>query len=363
MINYRYRHFASILILTFGLAACTSTGEPDYGGTQTLPPLEVPPDLTSVPTDSSFGLPAASAANPSAQQKNTPMVGSTGSVYPEFKGASIVRAGTQRWAVVQSKPETLWVSIRTFLIKLGWAIESENPKTGIMQTGWKETQPLVADKGFLSGIFSKVGSTSLKDRFRFRLEHSGRVGETELYVSHLMLEEVVVSGGGVDVVETRWQPRASDPDREAEMLNLFLRYLESGRIDKKEPDAKVSKVASRTVLGQDKDGYPVIKLDDPMNTAWRRLGIALDRTGFLVQDRDQAKRVYYVYLDAASKKSRGAFAGLFGGKKKTGRKYFQVRLVAKDRTTFVTLFDANGSKLDAADAQTMLKQLDKQLQY
>jgi outer membrane protein assembly factor BamC len=147
------------------------------------------------------------------------------------------------------------------------------------------------------------------------------------------------------------------------MLNLFLRYLESGRIDKKKPDAKVSKVASRTVLGRDKDSYPVIKLNDPLDTTWRRLGIALDRTGFLVQDRDQANRVYYVFLDATSKKSKGIFAGLFGDKEKTGRKYFQVRLAAKDKTTFVTMFDANGNKLESGDAQTLLKQLDKQLQY
>lgn len=363
MSTYNYRRFASIFILTLALAACSSTGEPDYGDTETLPPLEVPPDLTSVPSDSSFGLPAASAASPSTQNQKAPMVGSTGSIYPEFKRARIVRAGTQRWAVVISKPEPLWVSMRTFLVKLGWTIESENPKTGIMQTGWKETQPLVADKGFLGNIFSKVGSTGLRDRFRFRLEHSGRAGETELYVSHLMLEEVVIAGGGTDVVETRWQPRASDPEREAEMLNLFLRYLESGRIDRKKPDAKVSTVASRTVLGRDKDGYPVIKLSDPMDTSWRRLGIALDRAGFLVQDRDQRKRVYFVYLDAASKKSKGVFAGLFGDKEKTGRKYFQARLAANGKATFVTLFDANGSKLEAGDAQILLKQLDKQLQY
>lgn len=351
-----------ILVLIAGMTACASTDETDYSAVGSLPPLEVPPDLTSVPTDRSFDLPASQSQ--AGKDKRSPIVGETNSVIPAFDKARIVRAGTQRWAVIRSKPEPLWVAMRSFLVKLGWAINKENPKTGIMETDWKETRPLVEEGGLMSFFGSKLGSTSLKDRFRFRLERGSDEGTTELFVTHRMMEELVVAGGGTEVVETYWQPRASDPEREAEMLNLFLRYLESGKINKKKPDAKVDSVPLTTTVGKDKDGYPAIQVSDPINVTWRRLGIALDRAGFLVQDRDVDKNIYYVYRTVTVKKESGFLGGLFGGGEESKvQKFFQVRAVASGETTFITLLDSDGNKLESDNATELLEQLDKKLQY
>ena len=38
--------------------------------------------------------------------------------------------------------------------------------------------------------------------------------------------------------------------------------------------------------------------DDSFDRAWRRVGLALDRTGFTVEDRDQLEGIYFVrYID------------------------------------------------------------------
>ena len=51
--------------------------------------------------------------------------------------------------------------------------------------------------------------------------------------------------------------------------------------------------------------------------AWRRVGLALDRTGFTVEDRDKTKGVYFVrYADDAGTEDPGFFSKLFGAKKK-----------------------------------------------
>jgi len=50
-------------------------------------------------------------------------------------------------------------------------------------------------------------------------------------------------------------------------------------------------------------------VDDTFDRAWRRVGLALDRIGFTVVDRDRSKGVYFV---------RYANPDLDGGKKDTG---------------------------------------------
>ena len=43
---------------------------------------------------------------------------------------------------------------------------------------------------------------------------------------------------------------------------------------------------------------PTLQVDDGFDRAWRRVGIALDRSGFTVEDRDRAQGLYFVrYVD------------------------------------------------------------------
>ena len=45
---------------------------------------------------------------------------------------------------------------------------------------------------------------------------------------------------------------------------------------------------------------PTLQVDDGFDRAWRRVGIALDRSGFTVEDRDRAQGLYFVrYVDPA----------------------------------------------------------------
>ena len=43
---------------------------------------------------------------------------------------------------------------------------------------------------------------------------------------------------------------------------------------------------------------PALQVDDGFDRAWRRVGLALDRSGFTVEDRDRKNGLYYVrYVD------------------------------------------------------------------
>ena len=54
----------------------------------------------------------------------------------------------------------------------------------------------------------------------------------------------------------------------------------------------------RASLNKEKDGFSMLVLNDPFDRAWRRVGLALDRIGFLVEDRDRSKGLFFVrYTD------------------------------------------------------------------
>jgi outer membrane protein assembly factor BamC len=59
-----------------------------------------------------------------------------------------------------------------------------------------------------------------------------------------------------------------------------------------------------------------LDMSEPFDRAWRRVGIALDRTGFTVEDRDRTAGLYFVrYVpNSGTGEEAGFFSKLFGGK-------------------------------------------------
>jgi outer membrane protein assembly factor BamC len=62
--------------------------------------------------------------------------------------------------------------------------------------------------------------------------------------------------------------------------------------------AQAAAQADRARIEKGTDGVPKLVIDESFDRAWRRVGLALDRSGFTVVDRDRSTGVYYVrYAD------------------------------------------------------------------
>ena len=54
-----------------------------------------------------------------------------------------------------------------------------------------------------------------------------------------------------------------------------------------------------------RDGTEALQVNEPFDRAWRRVGLALDRVGFTVEDRDRQKGIYFVrYADPESEMAK-----------------------------------------------------------
>ena len=155
--------------------------------------------------------------------------------------------------------------------------------------------------------------------------------------------------------QTMWQPRAADPELEAEFLRRLMVKL---GVTKEQSNvllaAGVNKDSSRvsTVNGQ-----PVVQLDDGFDRAWRRVGLSLDRTNFTVEDRDRSKGIYFVRYVApvADKAEPGFLSKMFQPAKPDSMpQKFRVSVVSQGESTTVSVQNADGSTAAAADAQRIV---------
>jgi len=343
----------------------------DYKTTRTLPPLEVPPDLSSLPEDRKTPTPVAPTATATYSEytggkSSQPITVAGSEVLPEHPEMKIERDSQQRWLVVQAKPELLWSRIRDFILNNGLLIAKENPETGILETEWAENRANVgsASQRVLAKWMSSLYSTGTRDKFRIRLERGVQPGTTEIYVSHRGMKEVVASGGGTDPVQTLWEPRESDPGLEAEMLRLMMVQLGAKPDQAATQIAATSQTEERAKLTRNGRGVTLLNMEDSLDRAWRRVGLSLDRIGFTVEDRDRSKGIYFVrYIDPEKEqKKKGFFSRMFSGKeKKTDQNQYRIQLEAVDPGTKVQVLDKDGSPEQSKTSERILSLLYEQL--
>ena len=272
----------------------------DYKSAGQLPSLDIPPDLTAPTRDNRYVIPevkgGTTLSSYQADRKAQPQPGSTG-VLPTVETMRIERSGTQRWLVVSETPEKLWPLVKEFWQENGFLIDSENSETGLMETDWAENRAKIPQdflRNMLGKLMDQLYSTAERDKFRTRLERSVDLKSTEVYLSHRGMMEIYTNEARS---ETKWQPRPADPDLEAE----FLRRLMI-RLGAKEDSAKQILASTpqnlRASLSKQADGSERLDVLEPFDRAWRRVGLALDRVGFTVEDRNRQKGLYFVrYAD------------------------------------------------------------------
>jgi outer membrane protein assembly factor BamC len=276
----------------------------DYKSAGKLPSLEVPPDLTTPSRDDRYSVPdsiAKSTATFSAYAgERTGQARGSSEVLPRLEKARIERAGSQRWLVVDGTPEKLWTSIKGFWQESGFILNLELPEAGIMETDWAENRAKIPQdfiRRQIGKVFDALYSTPERDKFRTRLEKGADAGTTEIYISHRGMNEVF---SNLDKSDTRWQPRAADPELEVEMLGRLMVRLGSTEEQAKQVLAIETKT-ERAKLIKAADGSATLEMQEAFDRSWRRVGLVLDRVGFTVEDRDRTQGMYFVrYVDPES---------------------------------------------------------------
>lgn len=358
---------AAIVLALLSGCAGEQARKAEYKRATTLPPLEVPPDLTAPELQGTVDLPQVGAGQSYSAYSATGGSAVTGvSVLPQPDNMRVLRDGDMRWLEMQATPEQIWAKLRDFWQQQGLEVKRDEPRIGIMETQWAENQADVP-QDWLSKYLPKLHSAPTRDKFRVRLEPAVQSGSTELFITHYGVEEIQ-RGTNAEAYDTIWQSRPSDPELVNEMLNRLLVYFGAPQEKATSLIASAVQQPARARLESEAGGEPpVIVVSEGFARAWRRVGIALDRLGLVVEDRDRSAGTYYVrsldLVDDAGKSKPGFFSGLFSGEDDKSAKGKAARIVVLDggESSRVLVQDASGQRDSSAEAKTILKQLETEL--
>jgi outer membrane protein assembly factor BamC len=191
----------------------------------------------------------------------------------------------------------------------------EQPTLGIMETDWAENRVDLPSTG-IEGMIGKVADVFFnsykRDKFRTRLEQGTEPGTVDIYISHRGAEQVPTT-----LIDNRspaafvWAVMPPDPGLEAEMLGRRDGALRSAHADgvAGRPGCRRRSGPERARLERERTAAISSSSTTASTAHGARVGLALDRVGFTVVDRDRSKGTYFVrYADPetdGAKKDKG----------------------------------------------------------
>ena len=207
--------------------------------------------------------------------------------------------------------------------------------------------------------FDNLYSTGERDQYRSRVERTPT--GSEVYISHRGMVEVYQDARRESTI---WQPRPIDPDLEAEFLARFMVSLGA-----KDDLARSAVAAAPTTVAKARVATvattATMEIDDSFDRAWRQVGLALDRGGFTVEDRDRSAGLYFVrYIDPklAAKEDPNFFQKLFSSDKDAARpQRLRVLVKAAGTKSVVSVQNSAGAADDSAVARQIIGKLTDEL--
>jgi outer membrane protein assembly factor BamC len=291
-------------------------------------------------------------------------------VLPEVKNVKLRREGNNRWLEIDASPQEVWPKVVGFWRSQGILLVEEDPTTGIMKTDWLENRAEIR-QDFVTNMLRKVAeglyATSLRDQYRVRIEPGLDAGTTDLYLTHRAMEERFRSNAAGEDSSTVWEPAPADPAKEAAMLRRLLVYLGVPEQQAGGLAAQQQQAADRTKsqLTTGPGGESTLIISDEYRRAWRLTGVALDRIGFAVEDRDRTQGIYYVRYDDPSKgekkKGWGSKLAFWRDDDEKSVAQYQVKLSGDGTQTRVVVRDQVGRPASSATAERILRLLNEQI--
>lgn len=311
----------AVFFFLLALAGCSAVGieskRIDYkSGSAKAPPLDVPPDLTALAAGDRYVIPDSggetvtsfseySKGSPLRQQPAQP------AVLPEVPTIRLERSGSERWLLVQDKPENVWPKVKAFWQENGFSILTDKPDAGLIETDWVENRAKIPQGGLravIGKVFDKLYSSGEKDSYRTRLERRKDDAGTEIHIRHRGMAEVF----NEDKSTSKWQPRPNDPEMEASMLQMLMARLggnaaaQSAVLDA--TSVPLGEVVSKLEVLE--GGSKALLLNEPFDKCWRRVGLALESAGIVLVDKNRDEGVYFVSMSRKPEQKKSLFERL-----------------------------------------------------
>jgi outer membrane protein assembly factor BamC len=338
--------------------------------------LEVPPDLSSssisdtlvIPGEAGMG--SATYSDFANRDMTTSGYARSSGVIPKLENVQVKRDGNKRWLVIQAGPDDVWARTVDFWQENGILMTEQDPSIGVMVTDWIENRADIKSD-FITDtvrkVFDGAYAAATRDQFRVRIERGAEEGSVELFLTHRGMQEELITSANSANERPVWVPRETDHGLEAEMLRRLMVHM--GVANQKASRSLARKGVSAKSRSQLNRAANQVSLTvkDEIARAWRLTGVALDRVGFAVEDRNRSDGVYFVRYNDPMKDTEdpGLLSKLAFWKDddkdidKENR--YQVKLTPSGDTTEIVILGETGTRDNSATAVRILTLLHEQM--
>lgn len=326
----------ALIAVTYG---CQNDLDMRYLDASVGGPLELPPDLTLVQSESNFELPEVFAGDDADARDRIPVLAKVESLRVE---------GSENlyWLSVEEPVDSLYRQVKNFWASEGYRLTLDEPVIGVMQTEWilKEVGTSQDKRNWLERLFSKEDLSATQDQFRTRIERIQQ-GKSRIYVAHRGAEYNYVldtSDRGLipDEDDNNWRLRQPDPELEIEMLSRLMVYLGLQRVQVDQKMANIKLFQPRAFLKLNADeNSPFLIVKDPYQIAWNRIHHNLERMNFEIAESVYKSGlvdvvgIFVVNLDVEDSNKRG---GLFSLSSASEPETRQIALILSEETHELT---------------------------
>lgn len=339
----------------------------DYKKAETLPDLEVPPDLSSEAIKDRMAIPdGGKTAKYSTYQERRAERQKVVEV-EKSPGAAVRVQENEHVLSIVGAPAQVWPKLRDFWASQGYKLELDDVDLGVIETGWSEDQAKLS-----------------RHKFKLFAEAGAETGTTVLYLSHEG-QELAPKGEQLE-----WQHKPRDVAAEGKMVDNLQTYLAaqgtavvgttasagaahgataaSGDTSAAAPlkaaatetGATVAPAGARhaeivTVGG----GKTYLSVAEEFPLAWKTTGAALEQVGVQIKDSDKGRGVYIVKVEGTGGET-GALSKLKFWRR-DGAKELQVSLTGVGAKTEVVVLDRDGRWETGEAAADLLQKLHRAL--
>lgn len=324
-----------VFALLLGTASCSYM--PNVGGilpdkkneykkSESLPDLEVPPDLTAEAINDSMSIPNEGASLSKYQQRRG------GGNAPQAQSWSEPESDEQ-WIAVRGNNGSIWPRLRSYFSEQGFSMDLDDAELGVLETNFGE--PYVE------------GGFSYRDKFKIFSEPGSEPSITRLFISNQRQVLAKLQDGS-----DSWSDKGQSKEAENKLAGDLNLYFNGSREAVASAGAAASSGESlvapkkKTLVQTTEDGKDFLAIPAEFTRAWRHTEIALERAGLPIASKDQSQGLYnVVYYDPrAEEQKEGFFSKLkfWGGDDAPDGVPYQISLTGVGDKTELVILNAAG---------------------
>ncbi len=314
-----------------GLDEVVKDNSQKYQKAETLPPLDIPPDLSTTRINDEFAANddgatysdyAVSGTNPLAEKYN---------VAPSTKPA-LTGEGGSRHLIVYGETDVLWQRMLDFWAESGIAVKRQDQTIGLMDTE-------ADDDGYA---------------YRTRVEAGDLPNTLEMYLGAANFD-------------------ANEQKNEAKLRQLADYMGKKHQADRQQVAVQqaaqpTARVTINAVMIDEAGDHQALMVDRDMDSLWRSVGRIIDSKYFIVQDRERDHGVYFVqYLDPflmakqGDESMLGKLAFWRDEMDKAPETFFYIKLVSDVDETKVIILDIDQVRTSSPSAKRLLRLIQEEL--